>query len=149
MKTALMAIVLLSSLNVFASTTETYEISEPSVVPTQYGVQPGDVALCPRYNSLEVVQGADLKGEGLLFDYQGDIVATKPAGSSRTCFSDVVCPADDNFDFVNGNGYASITRNNDSNYPTTDLPGYSELSIHISAAAKKGSVDCYYGLKKK
>jgi hypothetical protein len=149
MKTALMSLVVLASFNAFAATTYEYQIGAPSVVPTQYGVNPSDVQFCPTPESLSVKQGADLKGLSLVFSKQGDIIATTASGSYRTCMSDVVCPTDDTFDLVNGNGYASLTRNNDGDYPTTDLPGYSALSISLTnVATQKGRVDCYYAISK-
>jgi|GEM_PF-5219581 len=144
MKTALMALIALSSFNAFATSAQTYRVGEPAVITSQYKVSEADVAYCPKFDSLVVTQDKNLNGTSLVFDYQGDIVATKPTGPSTTCMSDVVCPTDDTFDFVNGNGYASLMRNNDGEYPTKDLPGYAGLSVLVDAPTATGKVACYY-----
>lgn len=149
MKTALMALVVLSSLNAFAATsTVEYGIGAPHVVPTQYGVNPSDVQFCPTPESLVVAQDENLKGLSLTLSQQSEIIGTVASGSSHQCHSDIVCLTDDNFDLANGNGYVSLTRNNDGDYPTTDLPGYSSLSISLTnVATQKGRVDCYYSIQ--
>jgi hypothetical protein len=151
MKTALMALLVLSSFSfsaLAATSTVEYGIGEPSVVPAQYGVNPSDVQFCPTPESLVVAQDENLNGLSLTLSQQSEIIGTAASGSSHQCISDMVCLTEDHFDLVNGNGYVSLTRNNDGNYPTTNLPGYSSLSISLtSAPAQKGRVDCYYDIK--
>jgi hypothetical protein len=148
MKTVLMSLVVLASLNAFgAVSTLNYNVSEPYIVPSQYGVEAADLAFCPKIDALTVQQDEQLNGVALTMTQQRGILQTTATGSSHGCMSDILCPTDDNFDFLTLPGSASLTRNNDGNYPTTDLPGYSSLSISLKERATTiGHVYCYYNL---
>ncbi len=148
MKTALALLVLLSSANAFAGSSQTfnYTVSAPSVVTSQPGVEASDVRSCPNFSSVAIQQDTETL-EGLSFvGYESDLIAASADGSSRTCYSDVVCPTEDHFRLVNGNGSVSVMRNNDGEYPTTDLSGYSSMAVYKSAGTKSGKVACYYTL---
>ncbi len=147
MKTALMSLVVLASFNAFAApTTLNYDIGAPTVVTTQYGVKASDVQFCPALDAMTIQQDEQLNGLALTFTQQRGLLQTKATGMNRGCMSDILCPADDNFEFLTIPGSASVTRNNDGNYPTTDLPGYSDLSVYLEAPTKTGHVACYYSI---
>ena len=149
MKTALMSLVLLASINSYASSsTLEYRVGAPRVLQGGFQVDPSDVRFCPTFESLVVTQNEKLQGLLLTFSEQGEVIGPKSSGSTKTCISDMVCPTEDHFDFVDRTGYASLTRNNDGDYPTKNLPGYSSLSVSLTnVATRKGRVDCYYSIK--
>ncbi|MCC2679781.1 MAG: hypothetical protein K0R29_2357, partial [Pseudobdellovibrio sp.] len=67
-------------------------------------------------------------------------------GESRTCYSDMVCPTQVSFGTDRHYSKIVLTRNNDGNYPTTNLEGFSDVTVDLSETPRFGSYYCRYEL---
>jgi hypothetical protein len=144
MKAALSMLVVLSSVFAFAAT-ERYDVGAAYVVPAQRGVSPGDEKFCPQIRSAQIeVKDGSLDATSLVLTTASDSIALKSDGSSQQCYSDIVCPTSD--DFSSQDLLVMIERKNDGEYPTTDLPGHTHMSVLIQKQAGE-SLACYYELK--
>jgi hypothetical protein len=70
----------------------------------------------------------------------------KTTGESKSCLSDIVCPTSVSFGTDKHYSKIVLTRNNDGNYPTTNLEGFSDLTLDLSETPRFGSYYCYYAL---
>lgn len=144
-------VIILGSLPALAaSSTTSYSVGDASVVWTQPGVSKDDVKSCPKILSLSVTSadpGAALVSATVMTDEQGlpMPIKAKADGSSTSCVSDIVCPTQDSFKVDNETSF-TLVRNNDGQYPTHDLPGYSVLEIRGIFAPGR-TFSCYYSVK--
>lgn len=147
MKAALLLVTGLLSLTAVSAqaSVSNYSVSEAYVVPSQPGVKPSDQALCPRVKSIAVENGpGDIGATKLTLHVSERSVSLETTGSSKTCHSDIVCPTEDNFS-IDAQTLVSIERNNDGNYPTTDVAGHNSLTI-LGFMAPGRTLACYYRL---
>jgi hypothetical protein len=145
MKTALAAILVLSSLNAFATTVEKYEVGAAYVETMQPGVSPDDVKLCPELKTALIMMDDDQsKSLGIQLVIGHSAVTNFPStGSTQTCMSDIVCPTTDDY-ALSETASLMATRKNNGDYPTTDLPGHTDVMVYASVGSK--NLACYYGL---
>lgn len=128
---------------------QSYAVGPAYVIP----VSPGLDAVAEAAAKCPVIIGTEVEASGgglsptsmkLIYDgkAQDELAFT---GLSRSCYSDIVCPTTDDFSSKDGSLTASLTHNNDGEYPTHDRPGYSALSVIVTSGAS--STPCYYPLQ--
>jgi len=100
---------------------------------------------CPTLSDLLVRDSGD-DSEVRVRVSGSSFLTLKTTGESLSCMSDVVCPT--SVSFGNEKHYSKIvlTRNNDGNYPTTNLDGFSDLTLDLSETPRFGSYYCRYDL---
>lgn len=83
----------------------------------------------------KAVHLVDIDGAGDVFVYQN---------TTRTCREDVVCVSENHFR-QNGSGVTvSLKLENNGVYPTTDLPGYTQLKLSWTAPDTGTLKSCMY-----
>lgn len=99
---------------------------------------------CPELKNLQVYD----KGDASFINIQINSIGTslKTTGESKTCYSDMLCPTFVSFGTEKHYSKIVLTRNNDGNYPTTNLEGFSDLTFDLSETPRFGSYYCRYDL---
>jgi len=100
---------------------------------------------CPSLTAVHVSDDEKNTYISLVLDGQTSMIL-RTTGESRSCISDMICPT--SVSFGNDKHYSKIvlTRNNDGNYPTTNLDGFSDLTYDLSETPRFGSYYCRYDL---
>ena len=99
---------------------------------------------CPELKNLQVRDAGDMSM--IMVQMNGAGVTMKTTGESRTCYSDVLCPTFVSFGTDRHYSKIVLTRNNDGNYPTTNLEGFSDVTVDLSETPRFGSYYCRYEL---
>jgi hypothetical protein len=99
---------------------------------------------CPELKNLQVGDAGNLSK--IMVQMNGSNVTLKTTGESRTCYSDMVCPTQVSFGTDRHYSKIVLTRNNDGNYPTTNLEGFSDVTVDLSETPRFGSYYCRYEL---
>ena len=103
---------------------------------------------CPAINMLVVRDegpGYD-DGSTVTLKMPSNNLTLKTTGEGSTCYSDIVCPTFVSFGNEKHSSKVVLSRNNDGNYPTTDLPGFADLTLDLSETPRFGSYYCRYEL---
>ncbi len=105
-----------------------------------------DLSICPELTGIEILTPAkSLIASSITIHTQKESIEMKATQPTQICISDMVCETSDEFSLSDA-GYAAVRRNNDGNYPTTDLPGHNSLTLTGKTLANR-MVTCYYDLK--
>ncbi len=124
---AIVALGLLLS-NAAIAASANYKASAPRI---SMGVKSkaSDVKMCPVLDLVTIVtKTGSLEAKSIVLASGKSQVVAKSSGATLTCHSDIVCPTEDNF-MLDKNTMASAERNNNGDYPTTDIAGHNHLSI--------------------
>ncbi len=137
----IISMVTLFSISSFASTLPANVIRYPQVKL----LNNDDFAFnCPELKELQVRDAGDLSM--ITVQMNGEVVVMKTTGENRVCYSDVVCPTQVSFGTDRHYSKIVLTRNNDGNYPTTNLEGFSDVTVDLSETPRFGSYYCRYDL---
>jgi hypothetical protein len=99
---------------------------------------------CPSLSNILVRDNGDESAISVRIN--GVTQVMNSTGESRTCFSDIVCPTSVSFGTKKHYSKVVLTRNNDGNYPTSNLEGFSDLTLDLSETPRFGSYYCRYDL---
>jgi hypothetical protein len=107
----------------------------------------GKVAACPNIQKI-LITDTGTSGN-ILLQVAGakNFTYLSANGESSSCMSDILCETTIDYRSQTNPIQAWITRNNDGNYPTSNLPGFSRLSLDLSDTLQSNSTYCYYDLK--
>lgn len=88
---------------------------------------------CPELSKITTVSQRDsLEGVKVIFKYRkGGLKQFAYTHNSRQCMSDMVCITSNHYEAKGSQLWISLERNNDGEYPTTDMPGYRMMSVSI------------------
>lgn len=103
---------------------------------------------CPEIKSIVAVQKpGSLEGETLTLNLtNGTDVTLEYTYATTSCVSDMICLTTNQYKNF-GEMMVELTRNNDGEYPTKDLAGYSDLNILVPNPATRMLESCVYMLR--
>lgn len=104
--------------------------------------------VCPQVlNVTAINQAGSLEGEtATVILTNGQRTTYSYQYSSRSCISDMICLTENYYTTKGVMNDVSLRRNNDGAYPTTDLPGYSAMTI-VQNRGGEQEVYCTYMLE--
>lgn len=124
--------------------TANYKASAPRLAMAPNS-KASDIKMCPVLDGIVIkTKTGSLEAKSILLISGRSRISASSDGAYRTCYSDIVCPTNDDF-MLDKNTVASAERNNDGEYPTTDLAGHSRLMIYGPSLVHR-NVTCYYDL---
>ena len=103
---------------------------------------------CPDLKGIVAVQKpGSLEGETLTLNLaNGTNVTLEYTYANTSCVSDMICLTANQYKNY-GDMMVELTRNNDGEYPTKDLAGYSDLNILVPNPATHMLESCVYMLR--
>ena len=103
---------------------------------------------CPELSKITAVnQRQSLEGDSIVFNYRAGITRSyKYTHNSRQCMSDMVCITSNYYDVDGDELSISLERNNDGQYPTSDLAGYSMMTVMLNTSDYPSMPTCRYML---
>lgn len=104
--------------------------------------------ICPQViNVTALNEAGSLDGQSATLSLStGERTTYVYQGSTRSCISDMICLTENHYQAKGVMNEVSLRRNNDGAYPTTDLPGYSALTITLEQGDAP-AVQCTYLLE--